>query len=160
MKYFYLALSIAVAAAIFAFSMQPSYDSAKLSRPISEKVADKIIEDSGVTEDLQKAVVYSVTEDNVRNIAHMFLFTCLGFCFSMYIRNRGGKYGLAAVALICCAYGLFDEIKQHFVPGRDFSGIDVVMDCVGTFAGICAALVLGYIIDKRKRRVEDDNNEK
>lgn len=50
MKNFYLVLTLVIVSAIFFFSMQPGSVSTKLSRPISDRVADTLLEDDGVAE--------------------------------------------------------------------------------------------------------------
>jgi VanZ family protein len=45
-----------------------------------------------------------------------------------------GKDALLAVAL-CAAYGVADEIHQHFVPGRHATAADVAKDVAGAMAG-------------------------
>lgn len=39
-------------------------------------------------------------------------------------------------ALILIGYGIFIEIVQYFIPGRDFSGLDVVADSIGIVIGV------------------------
>jgi VanZ family protein len=40
--------------------------------------------------------------------------------------------------LISAAFGLSDELHQHFVPGRDASALDLAADTVGSLAGVLA----------------------
>ena len=174
MKNFYLVLTLVIVSAIFFFSMQTGSVSTKLSRPISDRVADTLLEDDGVAEkngiskkddgestekekehnEALKNNFYSAVEDKIRNMAHSFLFMCLGFSFYMYMSLRGGMNRKKALIVfgICCLYGLLDEIKQHFVPERDFAAIDVVMDCIGAAVGVCAATLRWRMFGFYKRK--------
>jgi VanZ family protein len=50
----------------------------------------------------------------------------------------------AAVALLASsAYGVTDELHQHFVPGRDVTLGDLLADVIGAAAGASIAFALG-----------------
>jgi VanZ family protein len=49
---------------------------------------------------------------------------------------------LVAALVAAAAFGLFDEIHQHFVPGRTASALDFAADAVGAMAGTLAWSIL------------------
>ncbi len=58
-------------------------------------------------------------------------------------RSRRWQFTLAWG--LCAAYGVFDEIHQYFVPGRDSDVLDFVADGVGALLAIpCIIFLLGY----------------
>ncbi len=52
-------------------------------------------------------------------------------------------------ALLSALYGLSDEWHQSFVPGRDASGADVLMDVVGSLLGATALCLARRVLDRR-----------
>ena len=68
----------------------------------------------------------------LRKLAHAAEFAVLGFLLLRAL-------GLEAVALaLGIAYAASDELHQHFVPGRQGSYLDVLLDSVGVVAGVVA----------------------
>jgi len=51
-------------------------------------------------------------------------------------RPRPVPTALAGIAVVL--WGISDEIHQHFVPGRDASGLDVLADAIGFLVGVAA----------------------
>ena len=69
----------------------------------------------------------------LRKGAHAAEFAVLGF---LLLRALGRE----AVALaLGIAYAASDELHQHFVPGRQGSVLDVLLDSFGVAAGVYAA---------------------
>lgn len=64
-------------------------------------------------------------------------------------RPGGGILGIAFVATLL--YGMSDEFHQSFVPGRDASGMDLLIDAVG------AAMAI-VVIQLRRRRATSSGN--
>ena len=68
----------------------------------------------------------------LRKLAHAAEFAVLGFLLLRAL-------GRGAVALaVGIAYAASDELHQHFVPGRQGSPLDVLLDSVGVAAGVVA----------------------
>ena len=66
-------------------------------------------------------------------VAHLFLYGILSLLllFAFTGTDRPSRSSIAA-AIVCAAlYGISDEFHQSFVPGRDASVFDVVVDTVG-----------------------------
>ena len=70
----------------------------------------------------------------IRKIAHVLEFAMLGILVMNLISCYNKKMYLALI--ICVLYAVSDEIHQIFVPGRNSSIIDVLIDSVGSFIGI------------------------
>jgi VanZ family protein len=66
----------------------------------------------------------------LRKAAHAAEFAVLGF---LLLRAVGREI---AALLLGIAYALTDELHQHFVPGRQGSVLDVLLDSVGVALGV------------------------
>ena len=70
-------------------------------------------------------------------IAHLIVFGMLGTslirlpCF----RDRGWSGALAAASL-ATLYGVMDEIRQSFTPGRSVEMLDAIADALGAFIAV------------------------
>jgi VanZ family protein len=69
----------------------------------------------------------------VHKAVHLFLYSALFFCF-----YRGAK-NIPIAALLAIMYGVTDEFHQTFVPSRQGSAFDVLVDA---FAVLISAFVL------------------
>ncbi|MSU02121.1 VanZ family protein [Tissierella pigra] len=118
---------------IFYLSHQPSTESNKLSIGITEKIT--II--------VEKAA--PIIDTNIRNFnriirknAHFFAYLILGFLTFNVLKDSeitGGR-GFILALIICILYAISDEIHQLFIPGRSGQVMDVVIDGMGSLAGI------------------------
>jgi len=75
-------------------------------------------------------------------IAFMTLYILLTFAYK--------NLSIVAKILILLAFGMQIEIVQYFIPGRDFSGFDVIADSVGIAIGIGTYLVYQKSLAKSK----------
>jgi VanZ family protein len=84
------------------------------------------------------------------NLGHLPLFAFLAFCVLKTLKTVGNswwpRYALAFAASAAC--GALDEFHQSFVPGRDASVGDFVVDLVG----IGGMLLLLCLHARRKDR--------
>jgi VanZ family protein len=55
--------------------------------------------------------------------------------------------------LIASAYGVSDEYHQRFVPGRDFSRMDMLADAIGSALGACG--LWAWSIIRRRFKTPD-----
>ena len=76
---------------------------------------------------------------------HFIAFMTLYILLSLAYKNLSI---LMKIALLL-AFGMQIEIVQSFIPGRDFSGFDVVADSVGIAIGI----VTYYFYEKYRRKL-------
>ena len=63
--------------------------------------------------------------------------------------------GAPAAWLIGTAYAVTDEFHQSFVPGRSCELRDVVIDSCGVLTGVLAALLAGWIRERRIKARQD-----
>jgi VanZ family protein len=68
----------------------------------------------------------------LRKAAHAAEYAVLGF---LLLRALGRE---TAALVVGIAYAASDEFHQHFVPGRQASVLDVLVDSVGVAAGVYA----------------------
>lgn len=72
-------------------------------------------------------------------IAHLLEYTVFGFLLMrmlVYLKpERGVVQHLIWVLSGALLYGLGDEIHQYFVPGREFSWMDLLADGAGGYLG-------------------------
>jgi VanZ family protein len=72
----------------------------------------------------------------IRIGGHFFEYAVLGFLVSRATANGEPSPMRLALALAACAlYAISDEWHQGFVPGRDASLFDVMVDVIGAVAG-------------------------
>lgn len=69
-------------------------------------------------------------------IEHAIEYSILGFLTLGCFTNRNKVKIIVLVIIVCSLYGFMDEIHQHFVPGRYCSGLDMVVNSVGSVLGI------------------------
>ena len=85
------------------------------------------------------------------NLGHVPLFAGLAFCLLQSLpglgRAWGTRYGLAFALSAAC--GALDEWHQSFVPGRDCSLGDFLLDLAG-IAGMLVALRLIALRNQRR----------
>ena len=74
---------------------------------------------------------------------HFIAFMTLYVLLSLAYRNLS----VVTKIILLLAFGMQIEIVQSFIPGRDFSGLDVVADSVGITIGIG-----GYYLYEKYRR--------
>tara|TARA_B100000427_G_scaffold228717_1_gene192085 strand:- start:113 stop:508 length:396 start_codon:yes stop_codon:yes gene_type:complete len=100
-------------------------------------------------------VSYSIKWLKFQNfIAHFTLYFILGFFFinflHFYIKNTIKK--ILSYFLLIIFYSVFDEIHQHFVPGRFFEIIDIFINIIGA-----TTLVLIFFSKKRLNIIVSKN---
>ncbi len=154
LKTLFLILIIAHTAIIFAFSSQAGEQFVNLSDIVvseQKKVTEKIsqnVTDYGIT------YVDDFIAENIRSMAHYFLYFLLAILIFTELRLRGvrGLYAAVLSIALCCLYGITDEFHQSFVPDRFVDPWDVAADTVRAAAGvvICFITLKIYKFYKRK----------
>lgn len=94
----------------------------------------------------------------IRKCGHFTEYFILSLLILRGIRaGRPGSrfaWALAAIAIVAC-YASFDELHQHFVPGRTSAVGDVLIDTTGGIAAQLVAaglMVWGHVRQKRKQQ--------
>ena len=86
----------------------------------------------------------------VRKTAHATEYAILAWLWWRALRQptqnnpRPWRWTTAAfILLLCTLYAASDEIHQHFVPGRQASGFDVLLDSSGAAFGLLLIFGIG-----------------
>lgn len=131
--------TLAVAAAIFAFSAQDGPESTSASNAVAEFVIQVIDPDFESLPEAERASVFAFVKKLVRKGAHFSEFAALGF----FIRLLVGSYALRRPTrlswLAGTLYACTDELHQLFVASRACMWQDVLLDSCGVLAGVAAA---------------------
>jgi VanZ family protein len=73
----------------------------------------------------------------LRKLAHFGEFALLVFLWwRVFVNRLAPRRAVLAAFLLTALYAATDEVHQHFVPGRQASPIDWMIDCAG--AGLAA----------------------
>ena len=65
-----------------------------------------------------------------------YALLCIAYLYGLGKKSSLRRFWL--VALLCaCIYAVTDEFHQSFVPGRDPSAYDVMIDSAGALLGAC-----------------------
>lgn len=136
-RYLGIALIIAVLLIIIYFSSQPIEISRSQTR-YAKRVILQLIGSDSVFRNLSFGI-------GLRNMAHIFLYSLLGFFMTLTQKGFGLKtvcYSLGGVLI----FALLDEFHQSFVPGRGAELKDVGTDLLGGLIGILLAGLLKKIL--------------
>lgn len=132
---------------IFSFSAQNSQKSGNTSYSVTSTikvVLEKIAPDIAEKIDVQKF------DETVRTFAHFTIFFLLGLIVTWAVSlDRSGRILGVYAILICAAYSLFDEVHQHFVPGRAFQIVDLATDISGSAIAVWIFIKLSHIFFKK-----------
>lgn len=72
---------------------------------------------------------------------HMLAYGLLALALSYALGDQEiNKFWVAGI--VAFLYGISDEIHQSFVPGRDASFLDLGVDLLGIFLGLCTMSIL------------------
>lgn len=91
----------------------------------------------------------------IRKTAHLTEYFILGWLLLIAIRapRRGWKLRWALLALLIAAgYSAADEWHQSFVPGREASAWDSLLDTTGAAMGVAAT----WMVFRRQRQSDSD----
>ncbi len=112
----------------------------------------------GISWHLSSGTLDTITLPTVSDkLIHLVCFAGLGVCWTWWFPMEGWLERpwrqLLYVAAIVAAYGVADELHQHFVPGRHASALDWLADAaggaLGGAAGIVGARLLRWLQTRR-----------
>lgn len=72
----------------------------------------------------------------IRKLAHFTEYFVLGILMYINLQNKAKKALILSVFL-CFLYAISDEIHQLFVSDRVFAYLDILIDTLGSFFGVC-----------------------
>lgn len=139
-----LFLLVALYVTIFCFSAEDAESSSAISGKITQMILDLYYRIVGVPEITGGGLAGDVfsLEGLIRKLAHFAEYMCMGFLsYSLVtVWNRPCFRGSAFVVLQVFLSAALDEFHQYFVPGRNASFRDVLIDTAGGIAGILVIL--------------------
>ena len=159
---------LAVMITIFVFSNQKGEESSATSNSAGSFILELL--HITVPEGQNPDTVPIVFNFTVRNLAHIFLYVCLGFssylfslsglaCLEGYshgLKERHRRFRSSIAAAIACGisivYACLDELHQFFVGGRYATFRDIGFDAIGFVLAIGSALAVTLLIEFLKRR--------
>lgn len=146
----FLILLIITCVTIFEFSAQEVTESDGTSRRVLAKIIDIVFKDINQEEKHQLIDQWNIF---IRKLAHFSIYTLVGIWSMAFISTFNiGKYKSTGISLIVgILYASSDEYHQSFVPGRGPSIIDVGIDSLGVFTGICIVLIIIFIYKTLKK---------
>lgn len=83
----------------------------------------------------------------IRKVAHVAAFAGLSFLIFMTLWTGG--YRFLAGGMFCIVWSFMDELTKVFSPGRHADGKDIVLNVIGTGAGILIFAVLAVCTNTR-----------
>lgn len=138
-----------IMAVIFYFSSMAADASSDTSIPIAELVIGKAEQIMGISIEVGSES-YDFIHHCVRKAGHFLEYMALGctlvlpyafLCTGNFYKTRIFAYSELSAALYACT----DEFHQVFVAGRDGNLMDVGIDSLGAFTGICAGFLFWRI---------------
>ena len=146
-RYALLLLALVWMTLIFGFSAQSATESGGLSALITEPLTNLIVKYSAEMSSAQRAELYEIVDDIVRNLAHFCEYMVLGMLMTAVLRAFGIKNALWpwVAGLV---YAVTDEWHQSYSPGRSSDPMDVLIDAAGVLCGVA----IYHIIRKIWRR--------
>ncbi|MCD7727197.1 MAG: VanZ family protein [Ruminococcus sp.] len=144
---------------IFRFSAMPAQQSSEQSSFIISVLNSLFNLDLSSGEIIQKFSIAQSIDFFVRKTAHFTEYAILGvlsfLSFSELGRRQARRrmFQFSASLIFCLLYAASDETHQLFVSGRSAAVRDVLIDFLGSVAGVAVILLVTLLKDKRKKRV-------
>lgn len=140
---------------IFAFSDQDGETSGSVSLTVSKQaveIADKV-SGSNWSAEFKKALA-EYFEHPIRRLAHFLEYACVGILVYIIWRQwmKKGKPGYLLTILWVLLSAACDEIHQSFVPGRDATVADMLLDTCGGVFGLLLCITAEALYSKIKSR--------
>ena len=115
----------------------------------SSRTAEISSQQSQMIIDIIKLIGIEPSSYFIRKLAHFTIFVIIGFCISMFI----GSYDMNKITstllsfTLTTGYACIDEYIQTFIPGRNGSVNDVMIDTFGVIIGILLYNIIIYFIN-------------
>ena len=144
---------VSLNAIIFMFSGQDGKTSESLSDEVTIKVIDKYaeIKDKEISSDKKNKIVKDVRVF-VRKSAHFAIYFLLGVIVYLFVRCYDVKKPFILALFVSAMCAGLDEFHQLFSPGRTARLYDVMIDALGSSAGMLVIMGLVKIKDRLRSR--------
>lgn len=129
---------------------------------VSYEITNSVV--SGVTkkpETQSEWNQYSSYLPIARKMAHVLLYSSLGFFCSVYLSSLAYFKGypkrrvLTFTLLVCFIYGILDELHQSFIPGRGATFFDVLLDTIGGVIGVLVSFALARLLRFSRLKIDE-----
>lgn len=140
--------AVCIMVIIFYFSSMVADDSSNASMPIAGIIIQKMEQFMDISINSE---IYDLIHHCVRKAGHFLEYMALGCTLVLpfaFILEGKVYYKLKIIIsseLFAAFYACTDEFHQIFVDGRDGNFVDVGIDSLGAFTGICAGFVFWWI---------------
>ena len=83
----------------------------------------------------------------VRKLAHVseYFLLAVSVALPLYVYKLRGFWLVIVSGLFCIGFACLDEYRQTFIPGRNGSKRDILIDCIGIVPGIYLTRIFGWI---------------
>jgi len=142
--------TLAVAAAIFAFSAQNGPASSALSGFLADLIIGVIDPEFPGLAAADQASILTFVRKLVRKGAHFAEFALLGLCIRFLLQTYGMEHRSSCSWLAGTLYACTDEVHQLFVSSRAGMWQDVLLDSCGVLTGVAFAYA-AVTLWKRRR---------
>lgn len=134
---------------IYSFSAQDGVTSSHTSGRVTVKIVqtvDKVFDMQLTQEQIRRA--QRKTEHYIRKCAHFgeYMLLAISIALPLYVYGLRGILLVFVAGAICVGYASFDEFHQLSVSGRSGSKKDVLIDSLGSFAGIYFVRMFGCFL--------------
>ena len=163
-----ICLTLLVMTAIFLFSSRDVDDSVGQSTVITRFICRIIFFRYEKMSWAQQNFLVTELDFFIRKLAHFTIYLFLGICtYTTVLGSDTEKLKIkdkwCFAAVVCMVYAIFDEIHQHFTPGRTMRASDVCIDTMGALLGIiivrAAIIIFSYSAEyfkKLRKRWKND----
>lgn len=145
-----MTVSVLICILIFMLSGQNGDSSGNLSEGFTRGILPDFLSDE---------VVY-VIEKIIRKVAHYSIYFMLGISSLLSVDYFNKGYAgeefktsviIFASVILCFLYSLTDELHQMYIPGRNGSFYDCLLDTFGAVSGIGIVYLIKYYLSHKKR---------
>lgn len=133
---------------IFSFSAQPGAQSSQLSLSFGTRFITLLDKLFSLDLSADQITYYTALfHAYIRKFAHVTEYFLLAVSIALppYVYRVRGFWLVLCAGFFCVAFACLDEYHQYFIPGRNCSPKDVLIDCIGIFPGIYLTRILGFL---------------
>ena len=133
---------------IFNFSVQDGEISGTISQKVTELIVKAISKVKTMDVTMQLRLIEKL-HPIIRKLAHFTIYTVVGFSVMGFMCTFDMKniFKLLISFGVGITYAISDEVHQYFVPGRNASVGDVLIDLFGVFTGIFTLITLIVFVE-------------
>lgn len=155
-RYILMICIIMLCCTIFNFSAADGTNSSYTSGKVADFLLNVFGNGQNMTE-LEKVAKINALQPFVRKGAHFSIYMLLGIitmcCAQTFKWCKAYKFDISI--MFAFFYACTDELHQLFIPGRSGQFVDVCLDTVGAFSGICLVILIAFMIESIKQKKND-----